>query len=56
MIEIATFARAERFELIEAGRTERGRENVFWENGFNLKERLVPQGLSKRRKAAVEAL
>ncbi len=28
----------------------------FWENGFNLKERLVPQGLSNAASAAVEAL
>jgi len=28
----------------------------FWENGFNLTERLVPQGLSNAASAAVEAL
>ena len=28
----------------------------FWENGFNLKERLVPPGLSNAASAAVEAL
>ena len=28
----------------------------FWENGLNLKERLVPQGLSNAASAAVEAL
>jgi hypothetical protein len=28
----------------------------FWENGFNLEERLVPPGLSNAASAAVEAL
>jgi len=56
MIEIATLRARKGLKLLKPGTPNEGGKMFFWENGFNLKERLVPQGLSNAASAAVEAL
>src|SRR5437660_10410025 len=56
MIEIATLRARKGLKLLKPGTPNEGGKMFFWENGFNLKERLVPPGLSNAASAAVEAL
>ena len=56
MIEIATLRARKGLKLLKPGTPNEEGKMFFWENGFNLKERLVPQGLSNAASAAVEAL
>src|SRR5205807_5188951 len=56
MIEIATLRARKGLKLLKPGKSNKGGKMFFWENGFDLKERLVPQGLSNAASAAVEAL